>query len=105
MLFSRNNICFSALSLGYALQRRIIDLKVVEEVMSDLDITKHVTEACQIPALGPQFLTVANDDWPLSREAPYAGGRNASSTLTPAEAKAYMQKLATQMKDWKGKLD
>ena len=100
-----NNICFSALSLGYALQRRTIDLKVVEEVISDLDITKHVTEACQIPALDPQFLTVANNDWPLPRAVPSAEGRNGSPALTPAEARAYMQKLATQMKDWKGKLD
>lgn len=99
-----NNFCFSALSLGCALRQRTIDLKVVEEVISDLDITKHVTEARQIPALDPEFLAVANGNLQM-RAALFAAGRNASATLTPAEAKAYMQKLAMQMKDWKGKLD
>jgi general secretion pathway protein A len=73
-----NNFCFSALSLGCALGERVISLSVVEEVMSDLDITKHVSEVPVIP--------------PLDYEP---GG-----SLTPTEAKAYLQHLTGQLRDW-----
>ena len=33
-----NNICFNALSLGYALQRKSVDADVIEEVLRDLDV-------------------------------------------------------------------
>jgi len=33
-----NNLCFGALSIGYALNRRQIDADIVEEVVSDLDL-------------------------------------------------------------------
>ena len=33
-----NNICFNALSLGYALQRKSLDVDVIEEVLRDLDV-------------------------------------------------------------------
>jgi general secretion pathway protein A len=35
-----NNICFNALSLGYAIQSRTVDSKVIEEVLADLGIRK-----------------------------------------------------------------
>ena len=100
-----NNFCFSALSLGCALRRPTIGLRVVDEVISDLDITKHVTEARAIPALDRELLAAANGNSPLSQAALHAAAKDACATLTPAEAKAYMQKLATQMKDWKRNLD
>jgi general secretion pathway protein A len=101
-----NNFCFSALSLGCALRERMIGLQIVEEVISDLDITKYVTEARSTPTLDPELVrTAANSNSPLSRATLYAAGKDASSTLTPAEAKAYMQNLVMQMRDWKPKLD
>lgn len=33
-----NNLCFNALSLGYALQRKTIDCDIVREVLADLDL-------------------------------------------------------------------
>jgi general secretion pathway protein A len=33
-----NNICFNALSLGYALQRETIDREIIREVIADLDL-------------------------------------------------------------------
>src|SRR5579864_2074579 len=39
-----NNFCFSAMSLACALRQKVIEPSVVQEVISDLDITKHVTE-------------------------------------------------------------
>jgi hypothetical protein len=91
--------------LGCALRRPTIGLRVVDEVISDLDITKHVTEARAIPALDRELLAAANGNSPLSQAALHAAAKDACATLTPAEAKAYMQKLATQMKDWKRNLD
>jgi general secretion pathway protein A len=101
-----NNFCFSALSLGCALRERTIGMRVVEEVISDLDITKHVTQARPIPTLNQESLSAAvNSDSPLSPATPYAAEKDARSTLTPAEAKAYMQNLGMQMRDWKPNLD
>jgi general secretion pathway protein A len=36
-----NNLCFNALSLAYALKRRRIDSDVVEEVITDFDLSQH----------------------------------------------------------------
>jgi len=101
-----NNFCFSALSLGCALRERTIGMRVVDEVISDLDITKHVTQARPIPTLNQESLSAAvNSHSPLSPATLYAAEKDARSTLTPAEAKAYMQNLGMQMRDWKPNLD
>lgn len=47
-----NNFCFNALSLVCALRQKQVDLPVVEEVISDLDITKHV----DMPSAGSQSM-------------------------------------------------
>lgn len=100
-----NNFCFNALSLGCALRQRVIGLSVVEEVISDLDITKHATEIPPLPAFDRDALHLA-----ATREAvmphetphtPHIAESRARETLTPAEARAYMRQLAVQMKDWK----
>ena len=44
-----NNFCFNALSLTCALRQKIVDLAVVQEVVSDLDISKHVPDAAPGP--------------------------------------------------------
>ena len=100
---SINNLCFSALSLGCALRQRVIDLPVIEEVISDLDITKHITEVPLLPHLDLDSLpSPASGSFPASYDNPYAGRTVARDTLTPAEAKAYMRQLAVQLKGWKG---
>jgi general secretion pathway protein A len=100
-----NNFCFNALSLGCALGQRVIGPSIVEEVMSDLDITKHITEVppASHPDPGfPRSSVYSSVPVPL---APSAFADKTSETLTPAEAKAYMQKLALHLKDWKRNLD
>jgi general secretion pathway protein A len=98
---SINNFCFSALSLGCALRERTIGLRVVQEVISDLDITKHVTQR-PIPLLAPELLkAAATNESPFSQVTLHAAGKGSSSKLTPVEARAYMQNLIMQMKDWK----
>ncbi len=94
-----NNYCFNALSLGCALRQPVIDPAVVEEVSRDLDIYQHVTEA---PAPGGNSVhAVANRDFAAEFEKPYIPANTPHETLTPEEAKIYMQYLALQLKDWK----
>lgn len=100
---SINNVCFNALSLGYALQQTIIDLPIVEEVISDLDITKHMTEASLLPQLNPDSLpSSVSGRFPALSNEPYVGRTVTGATLTPAEAEAYMRQLAMQLKGSKG---
>src|SRR5271154_5365837 len=39
-----NNFCFNAMSLACAMRQKVIDAAIVREVISDLDITQHVTQ-------------------------------------------------------------
>jgi general secretion pathway protein A len=99
-----NNFCFYALSLGCALGQREISISVVEEVISDLDITRHITEAPRLQPLDPQFARMAsNRNTRVSRHTPYAAENRSCDTLTPAEAIAYMQQLTTKLRVLKRK--
>ncbi len=90
-----NNFCFNALSLGCALGERLIGMAVVEEVISDLDITKHISEVRPAPAASL---------WSSHSAAP-AGASEPEGALSPMEARAYMQRLAAQLSDWKRRVD
>jgi type II secretory pathway predicted ATPase ExeA len=82
-----NNCCFNALSLGFALGQKVVDLAMVEEVIQDLDISRHVTEVVVAAPARTAAVTPANGSRP--------------DALTPAEAIAYMQQLSLRLKDWK----
>jgi len=96
-----NNFCFNALSLGCALRERVITASVVEEVISDLDIRKHLTELPSQAPLDPE-LVMANRHSVPSRGISHDAG---DDSLTSAQAKAYMQQLAGQLKNWKPSLE
>lgn len=97
-----NNFCFNVLSLGCALRQRVVDTTLVEEVIKDLDINQHVTEAPAMPGLERDSIHVAaSNGYPASFNAPYIAAGAGRDTLSPAEAKAYMRQLAVQLKDWK----
>ena len=101
---SINSFCFSALSLGCALRERVISSSVVEEVISDLDIRKHVTEPPQ--PLNPNFLmAAANRNSPPLRAIPFAAESQAADPMTSSQAAAYIEQLAVQLRKWKTKLD
>jgi len=95
-----NNFCFNALSLACALRKKIVDMDVVKEVISDLDISKLVSG---IPT-GTEVLGVAQRRLPNSFPAARARN-NGGEILTPEEAKAYMQQLALKLKNWQDSLD
>src|ERR1700676_1129187 len=44
-----NSLCFNSMSRGCALQQKVMDAAVVEEVISDLDITRHTSKAIRGP--------------------------------------------------------
>jgi general secretion pathway protein A len=101
-----NNFCFNALSLGCALRERVISLSVVEEVISDLDIKKHITEITPKESLDPDLvMAAANRHSPPSRTSSYRADGEVENPLTSAQAKAYMQQLAVQLRDWKKNVD
>jgi general secretion pathway protein A len=110
-----NNLCFNCLSLGCALQKKVIDSEIVDEVTSDLDITQHTSQAApKSLGYGPGAAQIFADD-PIAVAAPLhdslgyapsASGRSSSlrgnghtkeTVLSPAEAKAYMQQIAAQL--------
>ena len=103
-----NNYCFNALSLGFALGRKTVDLSMVEEVIHDLDMSRHVSEngepRAEIPALktgavafAPVGLTGGETEILPGPSAPGLND-NVPGRLTPAEAIAYMQNLSSQLK-------
>jgi len=111
-----NNCCFNALSLGFALGQKVVDLSMVEEVIDDLDISEHVPENGAGAAERDVRPSDSKVDADLKLEvaaaskissdtigvAPVAAANgNRPGALTPAEAIAYMQQLSLQLKDWK----
>jgi len=101
-----NNLCFSALSLGCALGQKVIGLSVIEEVISDMDITKHITQVPSVPSLNYAAHEAAgNGNFAPSRAVGFATAGEARTPPAPAEAKAYIQQLAVQLRDWKRNLD
>lgn len=94
-----NNFCFNLLSLSCALRQKQVDLKVVDEVINDLDITQQQSEVSPIPAFDP-IRSLAGLGKPLGplHEMPPGDNRD---TLTPGEAEAYMRHLAVQLREWK----
>ncbi len=88
-----NNFCFNLLSLSYAQGQRVVDLKVVEEVINDLDISQHTTELpLPLPSDRKSLHVV---------DTPHIAGSADPDTLTPLEAKAYLQQLVVQLRDSK----
>jgi general secretion pathway protein A len=105
-----NNCCFNALSLGFALGQKLVDLRMVEEVIHDLDISRHVSENAagaqdDLPpsdskaasAMAPISIAKIGGDMPIVASVSLDNG-NGSGRLTPAEAIAYMQQVSLQLK-------
>ena len=92
-----NNFCFNALSLACALREKVVNLDIVKEVTADLDISRLLStfpDQERFPRVPP----VA----PTMPEFPASPGpaRHGAHTLSPDEARAYMQKLAWKLKNW-----
>ena len=99
-----NNFCFNVLSLSCALRQKQVDVALVEEVINDLDISQHVTEVAPQRNVDFQEMAsmMAGNPAQARMSAPNPDRMDA---LTPAEARAYMQQLSGQLKDWQHNLD
>lgn len=121
-----NNFCFNALSLAYALRQTTVDAAIVQEVISDLDIRQHLSDSWS-PVSATSLNPVADhviEEEPvagahLDRDADASGNghghvdrmdsrvkgnayrrhRN-NGTLTPTEARAYLEQVARSLKSW-----
>jgi general secretion pathway protein A len=129
-----NNFCFNALSLAYGLQKKLVDMDIVKEVISDLDISKLTTKKGRTkvepelelelklepepepeplpthpisgPAIGPSTKKPATRvaTPKRDREEVQRDG-DREEELSPAEAAAYMQEVALKLKNWQRSLD
>lgn len=100
-----NNFCFNVLSLSCALRQKTVDLALVEEVINDLDISQHVSEAAPTKPVDFQELASMMAGNPSQARMATTSGTDRLESLTPAEARAYMQQLSGQLKDWQHNLD
>jgi general secretion pathway protein A len=92
-----NNFCFNALSLTCAMQKKIVDSEAVKEVIADLDISQFTSD---VPS---NFVDMPQP--PNRTSSPPSNGQNNHEILSPAEAAAYMQQVATKLKNWQDSLD
>jgi type II secretory pathway predicted ATPase ExeA len=114
-----NNFCFNALSLAFALRQTSVDGAIVQEVIADLDITPHLSQNWLNEPLGPLTMNVEEEHTHepsngrrmdahrhrvsrnvetmpgISQRRPGNGG-----TLTPTEARAYLEQVAKSLKNW-----
>jgi len=79
-----NNLCFNALSIGCALQRRTIDVDVLNEVAGDLDISQMISDHSQSPIQPMVGRTTAMS---------FGQSKDEDVLPTPADAVAYMQEI------------
>lgn len=91
-----NNFCFNALSLTCALRKRVVDAEVVDEVIHDLDIGK-LTSDPPTEVTGAQSQSSGSQN--VFGDPPMTGTRGEISS--PAEAAAYMQQIALELKNWR----
>ena len=95
-----NNFCFNALSLACALRQKTVDSAVVQEVISDLDINKYVP--LSLPADGSER---RNGNLSASSHPQIPAQTNSAPSLSPADAKAYMQQVAEKLRHWQTSLE
>ncbi len=104
-----NNFCFNALSLGCALKQKTIDLAIAREVMSDLDVYRHVASAqlCQAKAPEGGVAALAKGSAQEKIVAPSALGALTSlptpdkkHDMTSAQARDYMLAVVRTLRDW-----
>jgi len=105
-----NNLCFNALSLGFAVRQKTISADILREVAADFDLTGLVSQAGATEGLSEAHLDAQlRNGWtglrvPDTRPAKTVPGSFASSSkdqeaLTLLEAKAYMQRIIELLRE------
>src|SRR5208283_1103 len=114
-----NNFCFNAMSLACAMRQPTIDAAIVREVISDLDISQHVTQPRPPERSVARMATGTEDgsadyEWPSPRPvdtlAPVTGKpaevapgtvprrKGKGESLTPTEARAFLEQVTRSLK-------
>jgi hypothetical protein len=96
-----NSLCFNSLSLGCALQQKVMDAAIVEEVISDLDISRLTSKAVRgLAEFGPGAAQVYDSSTPSAfgtfSTSRFSGGKN-DEDISPAQARAYMEQIVLQL--------
>jgi general secretion pathway protein A len=106
-----NNLCFNALSLGFAMRQKTIGAEVMKEVAADFDLSQLVTQVGESDALdlmveegshgGVDWQNMPNPERRPSngRSANAAAHARDNEALTLVEAKAYMQSIVKLLRD------
>jgi general secretion pathway protein A len=110
-----NNFCFNAMSLACAMRQKTIDAAIVREVIADLDISQHLSQARTAEPSTARIEPGSEDgiayDWSVPKQgevlghaAPGVEGqalprkRGKDESLTPTEARAYLEQIARSLK-------
>ena len=106
-----NNLCFNALSLGFALRQKTIDGDLMREVAADFDLTKLLSQAGTENAAGDFLdsgISHPSRAWAEATAVQKNGGNGRAGAangirhddaLTLVEAKAYMQRIIQLLRD------
>jgi general secretion pathway protein A len=106
-----NNLCFNALSLGFAMRQKTIGAEVMNEVAADFDLSQLVTQVGESDALDLMVEEGSHGsvEWhqmpsPERRPSNGRSGQAAAhardnEALTLVEAKAYMQSIVKLLRD------
>lgn len=106
-----NNLCFNALSLGFAMRQRVIGGEIMQEVAQDFDLSKLLSEAAGTEAAPDLVLEEASrgtNHWPevaqpkgpvMVRPRNYGPNPRDNDPLTLVEAKAYMQSIVKLLRE------
>ncbi|HVN19574.1 MAG TPA: AAA family ATPase [Dongiaceae bacterium] len=103
-----NNVCFNALSLTYAMRQNIVDDGAVNEVIADLDITKHLSQspAARLPKRTqdgfPRMEYQLETSPAMEGMKAFFGNedREESETLNADEARQYIERVLRSLKQW-----
>jgi general secretion pathway protein A len=107
-----NNLCFNALSLGFALRQKTIGVEILREVAADFDLTKLVSQPAGNDSLEDLVVDEATrrgGDWAGRQSSDrrhvrgtpgsFLAGSRDNEALTLMEAKAYMQRIIQLLRD------
>jgi general secretion pathway protein A len=104
-----NNFCFNAMSLACAMRQPTIDAAIVREVISDLDISQHVSQP-RAPERTVARMATGTEDGRVEFEraasprptevpsGPLPRKRGKDESLTPTEARAFLEQITRSLK-------
>jgi general secretion pathway protein A len=92
-----NNFCFNAMSLACALQQKIVDAAIAKEVISNLDISRYLSQ----PERTPTARKPASRRRTPARESvlPSVQAMQKPTGMTPREAAAYMKQVIRSLRN------